>query len=61
MKKYNLSAESDPSQLRAHANELGTMLPDWKARKDVKEALRRRLFKGNQIEALVPDLYHIGG
>ncbi|CAJ0847536.1 47_t:CDS:2, partial [Entrophospora sp. SA101] len=54
-KKYNLSAESNPLQLRAHADELGTMLPDWKARKDVKEALRRRLFKGNQIEALVPD------
>ncbi|CAG8608213.1 7643_t:CDS:1 [Diversispora eburnea] len=55
LKKYNLSVESDPSQLRAHANELGTMLSDWKARKDVKEALRQCLFKGNQIEALVPD------
>ncbi|CAG8672187.1 14548_t:CDS:2 [Cetraspora pellucida] len=31
------------------------MLPDWKARKDVKEALRRRLFKENQIGVLVPD------
>jgi len=55
LNKYNLSAESNPLQLRAHADELGTMLPDWKARKDVKEALRRRLFKNNQIEALVPD------
>ena len=32
-----------------------SLVPDWKARKDVKEALRRRLFKDNQIEALVPD------
>ena len=55
LSKYNLSAESNPLQLRAHADELDTMLPDWKARKDVKEALRRRLFKNNQIEALVPD------
>ncbi|RIB19295.1 hypothetical protein C2G38_1275514 [Gigaspora rosea] len=31
------------------------MLPDWKARKDVKEALRRHLFKENQIGALVPN------
>nr|CAG8624707.1 2007_t:CDS:2 [Entrophospora candida] len=55
LEKYNLSAESNLLQLRAHADELGTMLPDWKARKSVKEALRRRLFKDNQIEALVPD------
>jgi len=55
LSKYNLSAESNPLQLRAHADELDTMLPDWKARKDVKEALRRRLFKNNKIEALVPD------
>ncbi|CAG8853151.1 34404_t:CDS:1, partial [Gigaspora margarita] len=34
---------------------LGIMLPDWKARKDVKEALRQRLFKDNQIKALVLD------
>ncbi|CAG8736014.1 11846_t:CDS:2, partial [Gigaspora rosea] len=53
--KYNLLAESNPLQLCAHAGELGTMLPDWKARKDVKEALHRRLFKENQIEALVPN------
>ncbi|CAG8663940.1 3295_t:CDS:2, partial [Ambispora gerdemannii] len=52
LNKYNLSAESNPLQLRAHADELGTMLPNWKARKDVKEALRRHLFKDNQIEAL---------
>ena len=38
-----------------YASELGAMLPDWKARKGVKEALRRRLFKEDQIEALVPD------
>ncbi|RHZ72015.1 hypothetical protein Glove_248g46 [Diversispora epigaea] len=55
LKKYNLSVESTPLQLRAHADELDAMLPDWKARKHVKEALRRRLFKENQIEALVPD------
>ncbi|CAG8803648.1 25213_t:CDS:1, partial [Dentiscutata erythropus] len=55
LKKYNLSTESDLFQLCAHANELGDMLPDWKACKDMKEALCRRLFKGNQIEALVPD------
>ncbi|RIB08814.1 hypothetical protein C2G38_2210659 [Gigaspora rosea] len=55
LNKYNLSAESNPLQLRTHADELGTMLPDWKARKDVKEALHRRLFKDNQIEALVPN------
>ncbi|RIB10164.1 hypothetical protein C2G38_2250940 [Gigaspora rosea] len=41
LNKYNLSAESNPLQLRNHADELGTMLPDWKAHKDVKEALRR--------------------
>ncbi|CAG8655327.1 14057_t:CDS:2 [Cetraspora pellucida] len=39
LNKYNLSAESNLLQLCAHANELSTMLPDWKARKDVKEAL----------------------
>ncbi|CAG8748840.1 10373_t:CDS:1, partial [Dentiscutata erythropus] len=55
LNKYNLSAGSNPLQLRTHADELGTMLPDWKARKDVKEALHRRLFKDNQIEALVPN------
>ncbi|CAG8641408.1 5527_t:CDS:2 [Ambispora gerdemannii] len=55
LSKYNLSAESNPLQLRAYADELDTMLPDWKTRKDVKEAFRRRLFKNNQIEALVPD------
>ncbi|CAJ0847408.1 17785_t:CDS:2 [Entrophospora sp. SA101] len=55
LKKYNLSAESNPSQLRDYASELGAMLLDWKARKSVKEALRRRLFKEDQIKALVPD------
>ncbi|KAG9287334.1 hypothetical protein G9A89_000794 [Geosiphon pyriformis] len=55
LNKYNLLTESNPLQLHAHANKLGTMLPDWKAHKDVKEALHRRLFKENQIEALVPD------
>ncbi|CAJ0923932.1 22088_t:CDS:2, partial [Entrophospora sp. SA101] len=34
LNKYNLLAESNPLQLHAHADELGTMLPDWKARKD---------------------------
>ncbi|CAJ0826452.1 12239_t:CDS:2 [Entrophospora sp. SA101] len=55
LEKYNLSTESSPSQLRVYASELGAMLPDWKARKSVKEALRRRLFKEDQIKALVPD------
>nr|CAG8629075.1 2103_t:CDS:2 [Entrophospora candida] len=55
LKKYNLSTESNPSQLRVYASELGAMLPDWKARKNVKEALRRRQFKEEQIKALVPD------
>ncbi|CAJ0893787.1 16877_t:CDS:2 [Entrophospora sp. SA101] len=55
LEKYNLSAESDPSQLRDYASELGAMLPNWKARKSVKEALRRRSFKEDQIKALVPD------
>ncbi|CAG8657743.1 9305_t:CDS:1, partial [Diversispora eburnea] len=55
LKKYNLSVESNPPQLCAHADELDAMLPDWKARKDVKEALRQRVYKGNRIEALVPD------
>ncbi|RHZ56117.1 hypothetical protein Glove_406g20 [Diversispora epigaea] len=55
LKKYNLSVKSNPLQLRAHADELDAILPDWKARKDVKEALRQRVYKGNQIEALVLD------
>nr|CAG8617019.1 9256_t:CDS:2 [Entrophospora candida] len=55
LEKYNLSTKSSPSQLRVYASELGAMLPDWKARKSVKEALRRRLFKEDQIKALVPD------
>src|SRR6185369_4942796 len=55
LEKYNLSAESNPSQLRDYASELGAMLPNWKARKSVKEALRRRSFKEDQIKALVPD------
>ncbi|CAJ0862348.1 924_t:CDS:2, partial [Entrophospora sp. SA101] len=40
LKKYNLSTESNPSQLHVYASELGAMLPDWKA---------------HQIKALVPD------
>ncbi|CAG8824010.1 5547_t:CDS:1, partial [Dentiscutata erythropus] len=52
LNKYNLLAKSNPLQLRAHANELSTMLPDWKAHKNVKEALRQHLFKENQIGAL---------
>ncbi|RIB11430.1 hypothetical protein C2G38_2261713 [Gigaspora rosea] len=55
LEKYNLSAESNPSQLHDYASELGAMLPNWKARKSVKEALCRHLFKDNQIEALVPN------
>ncbi|CAJ0865879.1 21308_t:CDS:1, partial [Entrophospora sp. SA101] len=55
LEKYSLSTESNPSQLRVYASELGAMLPDWKACKNVKEALRRRQFKEEQIKALVPD------
>ncbi|CAG8623345.1 1036_t:CDS:2, partial [Diversispora eburnea] len=33
LNKYNLSAESTPLQLCAHADELNAMLPNWKARK----------------------------
>ncbi|CAJ0846022.1 10782_t:CDS:2, partial [Entrophospora sp. SA101] len=33
LKKYNLSTESNPSQLHVYASELGAMLPDWKAHK----------------------------
>ncbi|CAG8770040.1 14134_t:CDS:1, partial [Dentiscutata erythropus] len=55
LNKYNLSAKSNLLQLRAHADELSTMLPDWKACKDMKEALCWRLFKENQIGALVPN------
>jgi hypothetical protein len=40
LEKYNLSAESNPSQLRDYASELGAMLPNWKAHKSIKEALR---------------------
>ncbi|CAG8639709.1 23043_t:CDS:2 [Cetraspora pellucida] len=55
LNKYNLLAESNLLQLRAHTNELSTMLPDWKACKDVKKAHRWHLFKENQIGALVPN------
>ncbi|CAG8480796.1 17705_t:CDS:2 [Cetraspora pellucida] len=55
LNKYNLSAESNLLQLRAHADELSTMLPDWKVRKDVKKAFCQCLFKKNQIGALVPN------
>jgi len=55
LEKYNLSAESTPEQLSKHASELGASLPDWKARKSVKEALTRRKFSKEQIEALVPN------
>ncbi|CAG8650830.1 1482_t:CDS:2 [Ambispora gerdemannii] len=39
LNKYNLLAESNLLQLRAHANKLGTILSDWKARKDVGKKL----------------------
>ncbi|CAJ0823577.1 21338_t:CDS:2 [Entrophospora sp. SA101] len=31
LKKYNLTIESNPSQLCDYASELSVMLPDWKA------------------------------
>ncbi|CAG8547027.1 7859_t:CDS:2 [Cetraspora pellucida] len=53
LNKYNLLAESNLLQLCAYADKLSTMLLDWKAHKDVKEALHQHLFKENQIRALV--------
>ena len=58
--RYNLSAESSPEQLSEHASELSALLPDWKARKCVKEALtrgteKRSVFSKKQIKALMPD------
>jgi hypothetical protein len=55
-----LSADSTPEQLSEHASELGASLPDWKARKCVKDALarsikNRRAFSKDQIGALVSD------
>jgi hypothetical protein len=60
LEKCNLSASSTPEQLREHAPELDALLPDWKARKCVKEALARtgqtrRPFSKERIEALLPD------
>ncbi|GBC19786.2 hypothetical protein GLOIN_2v1480631 [Rhizophagus irregularis DAOM 181602=DAOM 197198] len=60
LERYNLSAESSPEQLSEHAPELNALLPDWKARKCVKEALargteKRSAFSKEQKEALVPD------
>ncbi|CAJ0856702.1 12030_t:CDS:1, partial [Entrophospora sp. SA101] len=55
LKKYNLTIESNPSQLCDYASELSVMLPDWKARKSMKELLHRRSFSKDQIKALVPD------
>src|SRR5688572_28357844 len=60
LERYNLSAESSPEQLSEQAPELNALLPDWKARKCVKEALtrgteKRRAFSKEQKEALVPD------
>jgi hypothetical protein len=62
--RYNLSAKSSPKQLSEHASELSALLPDWKARKCVKEALtrgteKRSVFSKEQIEALVPDQRNI--
>ncbi|RHZ50560.1 hypothetical protein Glove_495g14 [Diversispora epigaea] len=45
LKKYNLSAKSNPSQLHAYTNKLGAMLPDWKTRKDVKEQKEKLTIK----------------
>ncbi|RGB38023.1 hypothetical protein C1646_756169 [Rhizophagus diaphanus] len=45
LKKYNLSVNSTLKQLSEHAKELGTYLPEWKARKCIKDALRRRSYR----------------
>ncbi|CAB4384187.1 unnamed protein product [Rhizophagus irregularis] len=60
LERYNLSAESSLEQLSEHTPELNALLPDWKARKCIKEALtrsteKRRAFSKEQKEALVPD------
>src|SRR5215471_8101663 len=60
LERYNLSAKSSPEQLSEHAPELNALLPDWKARKCVKEALtrsteKRSAFSKEQKEALMPD------
>ncbi|CAB5371150.1 unnamed protein product [Rhizophagus irregularis] len=60
LEKYNLSAKSTTEQLSEHTFELNALLPDWKARKCVKEALVRgtekiSAFSKEQIGALVPD------
>ncbi|CAG8773232.1 10427_t:CDS:10, partial [Dentiscutata erythropus] len=60
LEKHNLTADSTLEQLSEHAPELDALLPDWKARKCVKEALargteKRSAFSKEQIGALVPD------
>src|SRR4051812_37914873 len=55
LEKYNLSANSTLEQLREHAPELNALLSDGNARKCIKEALTRRKFSKEQIEALMPD------
>ncbi|PKB97564.1 hypothetical protein RhiirA5_431258 [Rhizophagus irregularis] len=60
LERYNLSAKSTTEQLSEHTSELNALLPDWKARKCVKEALvrgteKRSAFSKEQIGALVPD------
>ncbi|CAG8575111.1 4775_t:CDS:2 [Cetraspora pellucida] len=52
-------SESNLLQLCAHANELSTMLPDWKARKDVKKALYLAVPKNNTDEAIVVASSHV--
>ncbi|CAG8540663.1 12113_t:CDS:2, partial [Cetraspora pellucida] len=49
LNKYNLLAESNLLQLYAHADELSTMLPDWKACKDVKKALSQYCAKTKDV------------
>ncbi|CAG8455921.1 17098_t:CDS:10 [Cetraspora pellucida] len=59
LNKYNLLAESNPLQLCAHADELSTMLPDWKAHKNVKEALYLAVPKNNTDEAIVAASFYV--
>ncbi|PKB98058.1 hypothetical protein RhiirA5_432019 [Rhizophagus irregularis] len=59
LKRYNLSAKSTPEQLSEHASELNALLPDWKARKCVKEALTRGTEKKAQEVAKSEDKWDI--
>ncbi|CAG8724145.1 24165_t:CDS:2 [Dentiscutata erythropus] len=61
LNKYNLSAESTPLQLCAHADELNAMLPNWKAHKrkekfTIKERAQRFAESGDLFDIYVDTL-----